>query len=52
MTWNDLMEHTLLEPEAILDELKMRGRYDLVKEWINVFGRENNLLDVSCADKV
>ncbi|CAB3984966.1 zinc finger FYVE domain-containing 26 isoform X1, partial [Paramuricea clavata] len=42
-TWKDVVEHSVRNPELVLQALQDRERFDLVREWIDVYGYPSQL---------
>jgi hypothetical protein len=45
-TWKDVVEHSVRNPELVLQALQNRERFDLVREWIDVYGYPSHLREV------
>ena len=49
-TWKDVVEHSVRNPEIVLQALQDRERFDLVREWIHVYGYPSQLREVGMSD--
>ena len=45
-TWKDVVEHSVRNPEVVLQALQDQERFDLVREWIDVYGYPSQLREV------
>ena len=45
-TWKDVVEHSVRSPKLMLQALQDRERFDLVRQWIDVFGYPSQLREV------
>ena len=45
-TWKDVVEHSVRSPKLMLQALQDRERFDLVREWIDVYGYPSQLREV------
>lgn len=45
-TWKDVVEQSVRDPDRVLQALQDRERFDLVRDWIDVYGYPSHLRDV------
>lgn len=45
-SWKSVVEYSVRNPELVLEELQNRQRFELVREWIDVYGYPAQLHEV------